>query len=276
VVIATGTPILDRSLYFAKLEPHRSYAISYTGVDAPPQGMYLSVDQPTRSLRTAPRDEGSELLLVGGNGHGVGRARSEQAHLDELRDWAGRHFPDANETHWWSAQDYAPADSVPFVGSLPRGGGRIFVGTGYSKWGMSNAAAAALRLSAEMNDSEMPWAKPIKHRITGPTSLASGALINGKVGAHMAAGWAGAILRPAPDAPAEGSGSVGRRGTRLVGTSTVDGTTCSVSAVCTHLGGIVNWNDAEKSWDCPLHGSRFAPDGTVLEGPATSPLDDQS
>ena len=93
VVIATGTPILDRSLYFAKLEPHRSYAISYTGVDAPPQGMYLSVDQPTRSLRTAPRDDGSELLLVGGNGHGVGRARSEQGHLDELRDWAGRALP---------------------------------------------------------------------------------------------------------------------------------------------------------------------------------------
>jgi glycine/D-amino acid oxidase-like deaminating enzyme/nitrite reductase/ring-hydroxylating ferredoxin subunit len=276
VVVATGTPILDRSLYFAKLEPHRSYAISYTGVDAPPQGMYLSVDQPTRSLRTAPRDDGSELLLVGGNGHGVGRARTEQRHLDELRDWAVEHFPDATETHWWSAQDYAPADSVPFVGSLPRGGGRIFVGTGYSKWGMSNAAAAALRLSAEMLGSEMPWAKPIKHRITGPTSLAKGAMINGKVGAYMAAGWAEAMVRTASDAPAEGAGSVGRRGTRLVATSRVDGTTCTVSAVCTHLGGIVNWNDAEKSWDCPLHGSRFAADGAVLEGPATSPLDDQS
>ncbi len=276
VVVATGTPILDRSLYFAKLEPQRSYAISYTGVDAPPQGMYLSVDQPTRSLRTAPRDDGSELLLVGGSGHGVGRARSEQGHLGELRDWASRHFPDAKETHWWSAQDYSPADSVPFVGSLPRGGGRIFVGTGYSKWGMSNAAAAALRLSAEMLGSEMPWAKPIKHRITGPKTLAQGAFINGKVGAYMAAGWAGATVRTASDSPAEGSGSVGRRGTRLVATSTVDGSTCSVSAVCTHLGGIVNWNDAEKSWDCPLHGSRFAADGTVLEGPATSPLGSQS
>ncbi len=276
VVIATGTPILDRSLYFAKLEPQRSYAISYAGVTAPPQGMYLSVDQPTRSLRTAPRDDGSEHLLVGGSGHGVGRARSEQHHLDGLRDWAEQHFPGAKETHWWSAQDYSPADSVPFVGALPRGGGRIFVGTGYSKWGMTNAVAAALRLSAEMLGGDMPWAEPIKHRITGPMSLASGAVLNAKVGVLMAKGWTEAALRPTSDAPAEGKGIVGRRGVGLVATSTVGGTTCAVSAVCSHLGGVVSWNDAEKSWDCPLHGSRFAADGSVLEGPATSPLDTKS
>jgi glycine/D-amino acid oxidase-like deaminating enzyme/nitrite reductase/ring-hydroxylating ferredoxin subunit len=276
VVVATGTPILDRSLYFAKLEPQRSYVVSYSGVEAPPQGMYLAVDQPTRSLRTAPREDGSEYLLVGGSGHGVGRARSEQKHLDDLRDWADQYFPGAKETHWWSAQDYSPADSLPSVGALPRGDGRIFVGTGYSKWGMTNAVAAALRLSAEMLGSEMPWAEPMKRRLPGPMALAKAGLINGEVGIHMARGWTKACLRTAPSAPAEGTGGVGRRGTKLVATSTVDGVTCAVSGVCTHLGGIVNWNDAEKSWDCSLHGSRFAPDGTVLEGPATSPLGGES
>ncbi len=72
--------------------------------------------------------------------------------------------------------------------------------------------------------------------------------------------------------PAEGTGIVGHRGVAPVAVSTVEGKTCELSAICTHLGGVVRWNDAELSWDCPLHGSRYAPDGTVLEGPATAPL----
>ncbi|MDQ2623982.1 MAG: Rieske 2Fe-2S domain-containing protein, partial [Actinomycetota bacterium] len=73
--------------------------------------------------------------------------------------------------------------------------------------------------------------------------------------------------------PVEGAGVVARDGLSPVATSTVDGATCAVSGTCTHLGGIVRWNDLERSWDCPLHGSRFAPDGTVLEGPADEPLE---
>jgi len=271
IVVATGTPFLDRSLYFAKLEPQRSYVVSYTGVDAPPQGMYLSVDQPSRSLRTAPRSDGSEQLLVGGAGHTVGRAQ-EQKNLDELRGWAHKYFPSATESHWWSAQDYVPADSVPAVGALPRGRGRIFVATGYSKWGMTNAAAAAVRLSSEMLGNPKTWARPMTRRVPGPAAVAKAAEINAVVGAYMGSGWTKALLRSSPTAPDEGAGAVGRDGTKVVAISTVDGVTCAVSGVCTHLGGILRWNDAEKSWDCPLHGSRFGPEGRVLEGPATSPL----
>ncbi len=317
VILATGVPILDRGLYFAKLEPSRSYATAYrlpATSGALPRGMYLSVDQPARSLRTVPT-AGGELLLVGGNGHPVGKPISEKAKVADLDEWTGQWFPGAEPTHHWSAQDYRSANMVPFVGKLPRGGGNIHVATGYNKWGMTNAVAAALRLSADILGGNIPWAQTLSHRITGPTDLVEGAKLNAAVAGKLAKGWLGAVFNdeddsrrrhghpeepeavpgptghdepenenpqpgqlssPAPrteqDVPGEGEGRMLRRGLHPVALSTVGGRTCRVSGVCTHLGGILSWNDAEKSWDCPLHGSRFSFDGQLLEGPATEDL----
>jgi glycine/D-amino acid oxidase-like deaminating enzyme/nitrite reductase/ring-hydroxylating ferredoxin subunit len=275
LVLATGVPVLDRGGYFAKLSPHRSYALAYRVPGAPdtiPQGMYLSADSPGRSLRTAPVD-GEELLLVGGNGHVVGRTDSTQAAVDDLDGWTTRHFPGARRTHAWSAQDYRSANYVPFIGTLPRGGGAIYLATGYNKWGMTNGVAAALALSAEILGGSIPWAQTLGHRITTPSDLVTGLQDNASVAAELASGWTAAELHPLTgEPPVEGEGIVGRSDGKPVAVSTVDGTTCSLSAVCTHLGGVLGWNDAERSWDCPLHGSRFAPDGSLLEGPAVKDL----
>ena len=279
VILATGIPILDRGLYWAKLTPERSYAVAFRVPGGIPQGMYLSADQPTRSLRTA-RHNGEELLLVGGNGHPVGRhPRPPSELVADLTAWTEQHFPGAQRTHIWSAQDYQSHNHVPFVGALPRGGGRIYLATGYSKWGMTNAVAAGLRLSAELLGGNLPWAKTLGTRVSKPASAVQTVQANLVVGAAATQGWVAAELHPLSDSdrmPAEGQGVVGNVRGAPVAVSTVDGRTCAVSAVCTHLGGVLRFNDLEKSWDCPLHGSRFAADGSVLEGPATKDLSQQS
>jgi Rieske Fe-S protein len=170
---------------------------------------------------------------------------------------------------------------MPFFGKLPRGRGRILFATGYNKWGMTNAVAASLGISADILGGQLPWADTIHRRVTSPPGAASAVSLNAGVAARLAKDWGklqkqspadGGTLTADGTAPAEGMGTVTMRGRKPVATSTVDGTTCSLSAVCTHLGGILHWNDNEKSWDCPLHGSRFSSTGQVLEGPATRDL----
>ena len=272
VVLATGVPFLDRGAHFARVRAERSYALAVRVPGAVPSGMYLSADQPTRSLRTASGPDG-EVLLVGGNGHVVGRQESPRHLVDELARWAAEYFPGAEVTHVWSAQDYNPASGVPIVQTLAWSRNRVHVATGFHKWGMANAVAAGLRLAATLAGGEPAWARELDGGRPG-AGLIEAAAFNAEVAAAMTSGWVGATSRSLPEEPpAEGTGVVGRVGAKPAARSTVDGQTCTVSAVCTHLGGILAWNDAERSWDCPLHGSRFAPDGRVLEGPAVTDLE---
>lgn len=272
VVLATGTPVMDRGGHFAKLKALRSYAVACRVTEPVPEGMYLSVDEPTRSLRTAQTADG-EFLVVGGGGHSVGREPRTGRSWRDLEHWTGQYFPTASFTHSWSAQDYRPIDGIPYVGALGWSGHRIAVATGFDKWGMTNGVAAALRLAGELTGEPPAWAEPLRAAGLRPATVVDGLEFAAETGSRMSTGWAGAVVRSLPDAPpAEGEGIVGRDGTSVVARSTVEGRTCSVSAVCTHLGGILTWNEAERSWDCPLHGSRFSPVGRVLEGPAVDDL----
>ncbi len=240
-VLATGAPVLDRGGFFARLEPTRSYCVSFTLPTVPPRPMMLSADSPTRSLRYAVVG-GSEQLIVGGGGHVVGRKDGTRGSYSELIGWAARHFPGSQPTHRWSAQDYVPVDGLPYVGPLLPGSDKFFIATGFAKWGMTNGVAAALLLSKRILGGRLGrWAPAFgswsPHELSG---LATALKLNIEVGWYLAEGWAAKPFKKAP--------------------------------VCTHLGGVLCWNDAEQSWDCPLHGSRFAADGEVLEGPATSDL----
>lgn len=273
VVLATGVPFTERGGYSVRMQARRSYALTFeVGDGFRPHGMHISADDPVRTLRSVPHD-GRELLLVGGNDHVTGRTSSTAQQVLDLERWTEQHVPGARRTHAWAAQDYHPAGHLPLIGPLPGSDSTAYVGTGYSKWGMTGAVAAALAISGLEAGQAPAWLEPLDGARPGVKSLGTGAARNASVGAHMASGWARGELRELPEVePADGSGIVGRRGGRPVAQSTIDGVTCRVSGICTHLGGVLAWNDAEKSWDCPLHGSRFAPDGQILEGPATRPL----
>lgn len=279
VVLATGTPILDRGLHFSMLEPKRSYGSAYRVSGEIPLGMYLSADSPTRSLRTAPTASG-ELLVVGGNGHPVGkpdeRGMTPSELVADLDTWTRTHFPGAERTHRWSAQDYRSPDGIPYAGPIGHGQDNVLVACGYNKWGMTNGAAAALALAGRVVGEPVPWAGVLEGRGFGMKRAKEVATFNATVAARLASGLVRAETTELPDAPPEGTGVVGRDGVKPVAVSTVDGVTRRVSGQCTHLGGVLEWNDAECTWDCPLHGSRFAADGAVLEGPATSDLEERT
>ena len=271
VVLATGIPVLDRGFFFARAEPMRSYCMAFDVPGDLTRPMFISVDSPTRSVRYAPTPTG-EKLIVGGAGHPVGRSDDPKSAVDELARWATLHYPGAVRTHFWSAQDYHPADELPYVGPLLPKLDNILVATGFDKWGMTNGIAAALALSSRILGGRMDWAQAFAswspHELSGiPTALQ----LNFEVGLHLAKGWVTPMSTPAKR-PAEGEGIVSGPPWNMRATSVVDGVQRTVSPVCPHLGGIVEWNNDDLAWECPLHGSRFAPDGSLLEGPATCGL----
>ena len=252
VVLATGQPVLRRHGFFARLHPQRSYAAALRSPWVP-HGMYLSADSPTRSLRSLPVAGGEELLLVGGNGHITGRTASEAARVEELVDWARSTFG-GEVTHTWSAQDHATVSGLPYVGPMLPGKDTVWIATGFDKWGLAAAPAAALLLTKSLLEHDGAGRRPPWHRAfsTWTPREAAGAgraaQFNAGVGFEMAKDVVRRRWRDAEDADP------------------------ALRGICTHLGGAVRWNDAEQSWDCPLHGSRFDTDGSVLEGPAVCGL----
>lgn len=274
VVLATHAPIRDLGTITARMEPTRSYAVSVDAGDAAPTGMYLSVDEPSRSIRPA-RDGDRTVLVIGGEGHPVGAPEATDARFEALEGWAADVLGAGAPRHRWSAHDHTTSDGVPFIGRFPGPGGR-WVATGFRKWGFTNAAAAALALGELVADRPPPdWWAPfdstrvaptLSRALVGDAARAARNLVGERVRLKTRKGAALAELSP-------GEGVVVDEGDGPVAASMDDdGTVTVVSAACTHLGCVVAWNGAERSWDCPCHASRFDPTGAVLAGPATEAL----
>jgi glycine/D-amino acid oxidase-like deaminating enzyme/nitrite reductase/ring-hydroxylating ferredoxin subunit len=274
VVVATHFPFPDRGLFFARMHPERSYCIAARTGGPPVEGMFISASRPTRSIRSHPLGD-EELLIVGGEGHKVGQGGPTAPRYRALEDFAREHFDVREIPYRWSTQDNLPADGLPFVGKLTPRSRASYTATGFRKWGLAMGAAAAAILRDAILRRESPWQElfdpaRLNLRASAPDLVKE----NANAGFHF---FADRLTRRAADsagdlAPGEGK-VVSRHGRQVAVSRDEEGAVHAVPARCTHLGCIVSWNDAERSWDCPCHGSRFAVDGSVLQGPAVHPLD---
>ena len=268
VIVATHYPFLDRGGHFARMHPERSYVLATRIRNSVPQGMYISTAG--HSLRSQPGPDG-EYLLVGGASHKVGHGSEADSYRD-LELYARERFDVVAIDYRWSTQDNVSLDKVPYVGRIEPTANGILVATGYRKWGFANGTAAAMMLTDAIAGRESPWLDTFNSsRLGPPSSLLSFVKENADVALRF---FRDRLKRGSAAGIAPGDGAIVRDG---VGQAAVhrdaQGRLHAVSARCTHLGCIVDWNEAERSWDCPCHGSRFAIDGTVLQGPALDPLE---
>jgi glycine/D-amino acid oxidase-like deaminating enzyme/nitrite reductase/ring-hydroxylating ferredoxin subunit len=276
IVVATHMP-LGFNVVQTVAFPYRSYAIAVELEEHRyPDGMFWD----TRSsksyvMSTHSRDQGAlDQLVIAGGDHKTGEppGGSEWEPFKELEDYARRHYPVKQVTFQWSAQHYRPADSTPYIG-LAYGSDRMYMATGFAADGLTWGTAAGLILSGLISRGDHPWLAAVDSRRFTPVASAKEFLVeNAKVAKDYVVGFAGVSHDDVQDlAPGEAKVlKVNKH--RCAAHRDAAGQLHLVSAVCTHMGCIVEWNNAEKSWDCPCHGSRFGVDGSVLEGPAMVPL----
>jgi len=273
VVVATNTPINDMLTLHTKQYAYRTFVI---GAAVEPgsvaRGLFWDTAHPYHYARVVPQDDGSEILIVGGEDHKTGQEDDAEDRYARLEQWANERFPGMGDVQLrWSGQVMEPVDTVAYIGKNP-GDEKVWVATGDSGNGMTHGVIAGMLLRDLIVGRENSWAKVYE---PSRKSLRA-ALEYTKENLNMAAQYASWVtpgdVDDIDDVP-RGSGAVVRHGLKKVAVyRDTNGTVHCRSAVCTHLGGIVSWNSEEQTWDCPAHGSRFDAKGKVLNGPANSDL----
>ncbi|MFB7409960.1 FAD-dependent oxidoreductase [Streptomyces sp. NPDC056202] len=240
VVIATHFPLRCHSSLLVRLSVRRELVVA-ASVDErhAPYGMYVTFDGGARSVRTAPLGGGRRLLIVAGEGFEPGSG-GVPARYDSLEAWARGHLPgfaEAPEVHRWAAQEVHTPDGMPCVGHEHPDTQHVYLATGFGGWGLSNGVAAGRLLAAHVTGAPRPaWTELVDPRRHLPLREVPGVVRQqSAVARHYAAA---------------------RRTARR----------------CTHMGCELGFNESEQTWECPCHGSRFAADGSVVQGPATRPL----
>lgn len=274
VIVATHYPFINApGFYFTKMYQSTSYVI---GVDTKKtlfNGMYISASNPIFSYRTALY-KGKKILLIGGGDHQTGKPTSYQDSYGLLENEAKKYYPNCEILFKWNTRDCISLDKIPYIGEYSNILPNMYVGTGFKKWGMtsSNVAANIIvdKICGKQNKYEYLFTstriKPVKNFDEMKNLLinSTNSLVLDKFKrANMNF-----------DEIKNNSGSVIEINNKKIGIyKDIDGNIYAVNPICTHLGCLLSWNDVDKTWDCPCHGSRFNFKGENIYDPAFKNLD---
>ena len=273
VVMATHLPLGKTGLFFAENFPHMHPVLMGPAEGARiPHGMYINSESPHFSVRSHRDDEGQDWLIFAGPSFKHGHVDQERDSFDELERFAFTHFG-VTPAWRWTNEDYTPMDHAPFIGWSSSIGQGYLVATGFNAWGITTGTAAAILIADLVDEQENDWLKLFDATrvkpVAGAAELARG---TAETAAHLIGGY---VRRKPHDLASVGAGEgavLKVDGHNVAAYRDEAGTLHACSAVCTHMGCIVGWNETDRTWDCPCHGSRFVLDGSVIHGPAVKPL----
>ena len=276
VILASHYPLMDKpGLYFARIWQERSYVLALSGVP-PIRDLYWGAGSGGYSFRPCRMADGETGLLLGGASHKTGH-QGTQYHFQRLRAKASAWYPQMTEQARWSAQDCMAHDGIPYIGRYRQLDGevasRVYIATGFNKWGMTSSMAAADILSEAVTGREHPQKAVFSPSRFDPGLKAKSFFIET---GDMMKRYIGAYIR-LPEATAAnlqpGEGRLIAVDGRRVGVyKDEEQVIHTVNPICPHLGCVLSWNRDEKSWDCPCHGSRFDYTGRLLNDPAQREL----
>jgi len=273
VIIASHYPFYNKSgLYFAKIYAERAYVLAIKAEEKYPGGMYINAEDPARSLRYQNTENG-ELILIIGENHKTGQGKDTIKHYEALADFASEIFTIQDIPYRWSTQDCMTMDGLPYIGHFTSDTPNMYIATGFGKWGMTNSMVSAILLRDLIVKGKSSWQdvyNPSRHTIIA--SAKNFVIENFNVAEQLLDGKLSSPPQNLKIKLEEGK-VIKANGQRMGAYMDETGKLYMVNTTCTHMGCELNWNSAEKSWDCPCHGSRFNYKGEVLEGPAVKPLE---